>query len=262
MNMGSTFNAVGFSVPNDDIYNRLAEHAGEVGFRTLIYRRGAKLHGRCFKLGHGLEVWTILYESEQGLFYVDCRPAFRPDHIININPWELTEYDEEGEAIVKGIPIGLNREIIFELQNLTELEVAIFRQPQLPVALAGLAYSANICTRNLAGRFVHTAKSSRRNRVCENDYRIRGRVLTCRRLKNPVTGQELVWVYLDTDLLKLEVVVNAEDLRGEVKVGSILSANIWLQGYIFNEDEIAARYEGVDRSYQFSEFWSVLKRDN
>lgn len=260
--MGSTFDAVGFSIPNDESYNQLAEHAGENGSRSTIYRRGAKLHGCCLKLGQGLEIWTVLYESEQGLFYADCRPAFRPDHIISLSPWELTEYDEDGEAVVRGCLLGSNQEIVFELQNLTELDTALFRRQQLSVALAGLGYSASSCVRRLPGRFVLTEKTVRHRQSCENDYTLRGRVLAFRRIKNTLTNSELIWAYLDTGQIKVELVVNKNDLRGEVKVGGVLSASVWLQGYIFDDEAIAARYEGVDRTFQPVDFWSGLRREN
>ena len=35
-----------------------------------------------------------------------------------------------------------------------------------------------------------------------------------------------------------------------------------LEGYILDDDAIAARYEGVDRSFQMFDFWSNLRREN
>jgi hypothetical protein len=260
--MGSTFDAVGFSIPNDEAYNRLAQQASEVGNRRTIYRRGAKLHGCCYKLGQGLEVWTVLYESEQGLFYADCRPAFRPDHVMTISPWELTEYDEDGEAVLRGCLEGTNAELILELQNLTELDTSMFRRQQLFIAPAGLGYSASSCSRRLPGRFVLTEKVVRHRQSCENDYTVRGTILSCRRFKNPLTHSDLIWAYLDTGAVKLEVLINANDVRGEVKVGGVLSASIWLQGYILDDEAVASRYEGVDRTFQIYDFWSNLRREN
>jgi hypothetical protein len=260
--MGSTFDAVGFSIPNDEAYNQLAQRASEIGNRRTIYRRGAKLHGCCFKLGGGLEVWTVLYESDQGLFYADCRPAFRPDHVLTVSPWELTEYDEDGEAVLRGCVEGSSSEVILELQNLTELDTSMFRRQQLFVAPAGLAYSATSCARRMPGRFVLTEKVVRHRQSCENDYTVRGTILSCRRIKNPLTKSDLIWTYLDTGAVKLEVVVNSNDLRGEVKVGGVLSASIWLQGYILDDEAVASRYEGVDRTFQTFDFWSNLRREN
>ena len=103
------------------------------------------LHGGCWKLGDGLEVWSILYESGAELYYADCRPAFRSRYVRTILPWELVEYDEDGEAIVRGGVPG-SPEIVFELQNLTELDEAVFREPHLNVAVAGIAYAARSAT--------------------------------------------------------------------------------------------------------------------
>src|SRR5205085_1586708 len=100
----------------------VAERAGDQGEATQLLRRGAVLHGRCWKLGEGLEVWTVLYESGTGdIFYADCRPGFRARYTQRISPWALTEYDEEGEAIVHGYCDGTETEVLFELQNLTEV---------------------------------------------------------------------------------------------------------------------------------------------
>ena len=179
-----------------------------------------------------------------------------------ISPWELTEYDEDGEAVVRGCIEGGPLELIFELQNLTELDASLFRRQQLNVALAGLAYSASCCVRRRPGRFVPTERSARRRRSCENDYTVRGRILAYRKIRNPLTSSELVWAYIDTGLVKLEIIVNSKDLRGEVKLDGVMSANIWLQGYILDDEAVAARYEGVDRTFQTSDFWSNLRREN
>ena len=104
--MEETFEAIGLDVPSEKDFNYLAERAGDQGEATQLLRRGAVLHGRCWKLGEGLEVWTVLYESGTGdIFYADCRPGFRARYTQRISPWALTEYDEEGEAIVHGYPI-------------------------------------------------------------------------------------------------------------------------------------------------------------
>jgi len=36
------------------------------------------------------------------MYYADCRPAFRSRYVRTVLPWELVEYDEDGEAIVRG----------------------------------------------------------------------------------------------------------------------------------------------------------------
>ena len=97
------------------------------------------LHGRCWKLGEGLEVWTVLYESGSGdVFYADCRPGFRARYIQTITPWALTEYDEEGEAVIHGFREGTDCEVLFELQNLTEVGPAGFGAQELHIGLCGL----------------------------------------------------------------------------------------------------------------------------
>ena len=102
--MNLTFETIGLEVPSEKAFNYLAERAGDQGEPTQLTRRGAVLHGRCWKLGEGLEVWTVLYESGSGdVFYADCRPGFRARYSQGITPWALTEYDEEGEAVVHEI---------------------------------------------------------------------------------------------------------------------------------------------------------------
>jgi len=76
--MDATFETIGLEVPSEKAINFLAERAENQGEPTQLLRRGAVLHGRCWKLGEGLEVWTVLYESETGdVFYANCRPGFR-----------------------------------------------------------------------------------------------------------------------------------------------------------------------------------------
>jgi len=113
--MDVTFETIGLEVPSEKAFNYLAERAGDQGEPTQLTRRGAVLHGRCWKLGEGLEVWTVLYESGTGdIFYADCRPGFRARYTQRISPWALTEYDEEGEAVVHGYCDGTDTEVLFE----------------------------------------------------------------------------------------------------------------------------------------------------
>src|SRR6476646_11293539 len=103
--MNPTFETIGLEVSTEKAFNYLAERAGDQGEATQLNRRGAVLHGRCWKLGEGLEVWTVLYESGSGdVFYADCRPGFRARYLQTITPWALTEYDEDGEAVVHAHP--------------------------------------------------------------------------------------------------------------------------------------------------------------
>src|ERR687890_44498 len=80
--MDVTFETIGLEVPSEKAFNHLAERGGDQGEPTQLTRRGAVLHGRCWKLGEGLEVWTVLYESGTGdIFYADCRPGFRAQEL-------------------------------------------------------------------------------------------------------------------------------------------------------------------------------------
>ena len=141
--MEQTFEAIGLEVPSEKDFNHLAERAGDQGEPTQLCRRGAVLHGRCWKLGEGLEVWTVLYESGTGeIFYADCRPGFRARYMQRISPWALTEYDEEGEAIVHGYCDGTETEVLFELQNLTEVGPEGFRARRVCAEAAKVARGA------------------------------------------------------------------------------------------------------------------------
>ncbi len=80
-----------------------------------------------------------MYESGSGdVFYADCRPGFRARYIQTISPWALTEYDEEGEAVVHGYRDGTECEVLFELQNLTEVGPQVFARRNCTSDFAGL----------------------------------------------------------------------------------------------------------------------------
>jgi hypothetical protein len=272
--MSEIFETIGFEVSDENSYNLLAEYADSSGERSQIYRGGVTLHGRCWKLGEGLEVWSVLYERGQDFYYADCRPAFRSRYVRTIEPWELIEYDEDGEAIVCGTMAG-GTEVVFELQNFTEVRPSLFRQPRLQVALAGLAYSAQLgsCSRAKSSlisvtpcppfRFEPAARlPDQAEDACENDYFISGQVLAWRQMRNAVTGRELAWLYVDAGRIRLEVIVSQRMLSEPLKIGSAISGIIWLQGHILEGAELSARYEGVDRDCMKSEFWVLLRRGN
>lgn len=290
--MNSTFNLIGIDVPSQQAYNVLAAQADNHGEPTRLARDGAILHGRCWKLGEGLEVWTVLYERGGGeVFYADCRPGFRARSTQSVSPWALTEYTEEGEAIVHGYLEDAETEVLFELQNLTEVGATCFHSSALQVSLCGLAYQAQMChTTDAAGwrpleetSFV-TAATKHRARprkdkqpddetslvIHENDWTLRGRVLACKQLSNPLSGSELVWARVDTGFLKLEVLINPRSLMNErgtpykqiLQPGAMIAADVWLQGYVINAPILRARYEGVDRSVRRGAMWSGLRRHN
>jgi hypothetical protein len=263
--MAELFHSIGFDVGDENSYNRLVEYVESKGVRTNIDRGEAVLHGRCLKLGGGLEVWSVLYERGSDFYYADCRPAFRSRYYYQIGPWELIEFDEDGEAIVRGTIDGL--EIVFELQNLTEISNRMFREPQLKVALAGIAYWADARPRlggsaphgrfELAERLEDYAENA-----CESDYVIDGRVLALRELLNPVTGARMCWMFVDTGVIRLELIANDAVVNGRVRIGSRVTAGIWLQGHVLAESEISERYEGVDPDHEPGDSWVSLRRGN
>jgi len=262
--MDPTFETIGLEVPSEKAINFLAKRAENQGEPTQLLRRGAVLHGRCWKLGDGLEVWTVLYESGTGdVFYANCRPGFRARYMQRIAPWALTEYDEEGEAVIHGYCDGTDTEILFELQNLTEVGASGFRATALHVGLCGLAYRARICTREMNSRWLPLEKAAPSRAAHENDWILRGRVIAFKPLRNPLSGSELYWVYLDLEKLKLEVLVNTRALTGgEIQVGAMLSAEVWLQGHVHDTEALRLRYEGVDPSYSTGDLWNRFSRSN
>lgn len=263
--MEETFEAIGLEVPNERDFNRLAERAGDQGEATRLTRRGAVLHGRCWKLGEGLEVWTVLYESGTGeIFYADCRPGFRARYKQRISPWALTEYDEDGEAIVHGYCDNTETEVLFELQNLTEVGPDGFRAQELYVGLCGLAYGAHVSNDRTGRALWQPLEEVAPSRAAhENDWSLSGRIISYKTLRNPLSGSELCWVYLDLERLKLEVLVNRRALSGDaLATGARLSAEVWLQGHVLDQRALQSRYEGLDFSCTNASMWSHLKRRN
>lgn len=76
--MGEPFSAIGFKITDEASYQALAEEAQQRGTPSQAKREQGVLHGRCWSLGSGLEVWTMLYESKAGLFTpIAARPFAR-----------------------------------------------------------------------------------------------------------------------------------------------------------------------------------------
>ena len=97
----------------------------------------------------------------------------------------------------------------------------------------------------------------------ENDWILRGSVIAFKPLRNPLSGSELYWVYVDVGALKLEVLVHSRALAGgPLHLGATLSAEVWLQGHVLNDQDLRLRYEGVDRSHAANHFWSHFSRAN
>jgi len=260
--MGEPFDAIGFKVTDEASYQALAEEAHQRGIHSKAQRSQGTLHGCCWSLGMGLEVWTVLYESKEGLFYADCRPAFRAHQIYKLYPWEIVEYEADGEAIARGVLLNADIELVFELQNLTEINPSEFRDQAIAAAVSGLAYRAQVIPKGKIPEFSPLAMHSRRKKLAENDYFVTGPITSWRTLKNEHTTSDLVWITIDLLAFKLEVLVNRADLKGELKHGTWLSADIWLQGHILTESELRARYEGIDRDIPRIEYWAKLRRGN
>jgi hypothetical protein len=261
--MGEPFDAIGFKIDGEASYHALAEQAHQRGALSKTERETATLHGCCWQLGGGLEVWTVLHESKEGLFYTDCRPAFRAHHFFSLFPWEMAEYEEDGEAVVTAR--AGEADVIFELQNLTEIDITIFRQQSLTAALAGLGYRAKLADKPQEAAFMPLARAFPRRRSAENDYLLRGKVLDWRELKNAQTSERLFWFYVDAEKIKLEVVVNHADLKGQPPPPgreSWITVEAWLQGHILSDKELATHYEGVDYTVPPGDFWAALRREN
>jgi hypothetical protein len=260
--MSEPFYAIGFKVTDEASYQKLAEEAHHRGTLSKARRSQGVLHGCCWSLGAGLEVWTVLYESKEGLFYADCRPAFRSQYLFNFFPWEIIEYEEDGEALARGVTTDSDAEMIFQLQNLTEINPQEFRDRTITAAVSGLAYRAQVKSRNVATSFAQLASRYSRKKVAENDYGVSGKIISWREIKNRHTTSDLIWICLDLEKIKLEVLVNRADLKGELKRGGWLCADVWLQGHILDERELQARYEGVDRIASQGNYWRKLRREN
>ena len=262
--MDATFETIGLEVPSEKAINFLAERAENQGEASQLSRRGAVLHGRCWKLGEGLEVWTVLYESGTGdVFYANCRPGFRARYTQRIAPWALTEYDEEGEAVIHGYCDGTDTEVLFELQNLTEVGINGFRASALHIGLCGLAYRARVCSRAMDARWLPLERAAPSRAAHENDWIVRGRVIAFKPLINPLSGSELYWVYLDLNRLKLEVLVNARALTGaSLQIGATISAEVWLQGHVLDSQALRQQYEGIDQAFSIADLWSRFLRHN
>jgi hypothetical protein len=259
--MGEPFHAIGFKITDEVGYQALAEEAQQRGTTSKAKRDQGVLHGCCWSIGSGLEVWTMLYESKDGLFYADCRPAFRARHIFSLFPWEIAEYEEDGEAIARGALADSGVEVAFELQNLTEVDLNSLRERRIIASVSGLAYRARVLAKPRDPLFAPLSEQYPRRRPTETDYVIRGRVLSWSEIKNPHTTSDLILVDIDAGKLRIEALVNRSDLKGELKTGVCLTSEVWMQGHILSEKDLEARYEGLDRHVYRGSFWEILRRE-
>ena len=85
-----------------------------------------------------------------------------------------------------------------------------------------------------------------------------------RTARNPLSGSELIWAHLDLQQLRLEVLVNRSSLgtRAEPAAGSMLAADVWLQGHVLDRRTVLAAYEGADARHTAARAWRHLKRVN
>lgn len=257
------FNAIGLEIPPGKTLNDLAEDAERRGEASVSTRSTGTVHGRCWRIGLGLEVWTTLYESEAGeVFYADCRPGFRARYTQNIVAWAMFEDEEEGEAAVEGRIEDYYDPVFFQLQNLTEVGAKNFERKILTVGLCGLAYRASVFNRSEELRWQPLYKQDGYADSEETDWRLTGRVINFNQIRNPFSGHDLYWIYLDVGNFELEILVNRHILNGELRVGASVEADVWLQGHIVSQSTLLSSYEGVDRSAKPTDFWKRFKRLN
>ena len=112
--MEIAFNAIGLKISSENTFSDIAANADKNGEPSVLLRKCGKLRGHCWKLGAGLEVWSVLYESATGeILRNDCRPAFRARYAQKINPWLLSESAEQGEAVIHGFIENTDAEVLF-----------------------------------------------------------------------------------------------------------------------------------------------------
>jgi hypothetical protein len=266
--MEIAFKAIGLDVLSEKKYDNLIADVESRGEVSCLPRSQGVLHGKCWKIGLGLEVWTVLYESNSGdVFFADCRPGFRAKFQQKISPWIMTEYTENGETVVHGFIEDSDTEVLFELQNLTESGTSSLELQQLNIGLCGLAYRAEMLQTTENKYLWQQSEEIQLNVLSipasENDWSLIGRIIDFQTLCNPLTGDNLFWIYVDLNNFKLEILVNEKNLLGELKIGSFINAEVWLQGHLMNEIRPRSTYEGVDWRYsETSDFWNSLRRKN
>lgn len=261
--MEIAFNAIGLKISNENTFSDIAANADKNGESSILLRKSGKLHGRCWKLGAGLEVWSVFYESAAGeILRNDCRPAFRARYAQLINPWLLSESAEQGEAVIHGFIENSDAEVLFELQNLTEIGAEMFQETVLQVGLCGLAYRAKVFRSEQVSYWQSYDEITLNVIANERDWSLCGRVSAFDTLRNPFSGNDLYWILLDLGDFNLEILVNKSDLSGaKLRVGTFVKADVWLQGHIFKQRKRAA-YEGVDKQFRTIDFWKGFKRVN
>ncbi len=259
--MPEPFEAIGFRINDEASYQALAMEAHDRGTITHLFRPKGILHGSCWSLGAGLEVWTMVYEGANGTYFADCRPAFRNRQVYQFYPWEILEFEQDGEALLTGaLRNNEELELVFALQNLTELHLRQLPWHEVTAAVSGLAYRAKVMRPSRQRREPMIKAGLPDRESAENDYELRGSIIAWRELRNQHTTSNLIWIRLDLGRLNLEILVNRADLQGVPKVGEWLTAEIWLQGYMLNDKQLEARYEGPDQRIPRLDHWRQLRR--
>ncbi len=258
------FNAIGLPLPKGKTLNDLAADAEKLGEASIYTRADCTLYGRCWRIGAGLEVWTILYESETGeTFQAGCRPGFRARYAQNIENWSLYEDRKEGEAAVKGFVETSGTEVFFQLQNLTEISPKNFDGETLRVGLGGLAVRAEISNDDEDLLWQPLRETSETIHIEQTYHRLCGKIRAFETLRNQHSEKDLYWIYLSLENFDLEILVNQKDLRGsDLRVGVFIKADVWLQGHIVSRSTRFSSYEGVDWSASPVDFWRHFKRQN
>lgn len=71
-----------------------------------------------------------------------------------------------------------------------------------------------------------------------DQYSILGEILTCNKIKNRVTGEEVYQMTILCNELTFDVCINIMDIFGEPKVGRRFKGVVWMQGYINFPEEL------------------------
>lgn len=258
------FNAIGLEIPKGKTLNDLAEDAEQRGVASISTRPDCVLYGHCWHIGAGLEVWTILYQSETGdVFYADCRPGFRAKKKRNLTAWMLYEDEEEGEASIEGSIEDTGVNVFFQLQNLTEVSAKNFDRTLLRVAFGGLAIRAEVSAAQSEQEWKPLYKTEGNAEKEQTYWRLCGTVTAFETLRNPHSGSGLYRINVSLGSFDLEILVSQADLRGEkLRVGASLKADVWLQGHIVSQSTYHSNYEGIDWSSRPVDFWKNFKKEN
>lgn len=71
-----------------------------------------------------------------------------------------------------------------------------------------------------------------------DQYSILGEILTCNKVKNQLTGEEVYQMTISCNELTFDVCINIMDVFGEPKAGRRFKGTIWLQGFINFPEEV------------------------